>query len=162
MNDPSAPDQQVAFWGKAWVTAILLVATAFAIGLGAKLAFSTEDTEPLETPLLMSVARQLYRSPWELYGPFGGENPWVLIHAPLYYRVTALTAWPLVRAGMDPVLAALVAGRSMSMLGLAVTLIAAFRLARLDGAPAIAGWWTVLLIVATPLLSPQPAIAGAP
>ncbi len=45
MNDPSAPDQQVAFWGRAWVTAILLVATAFAIGLGAKLAFSTEDTE---------------------------------------------------------------------------------------------------------------------
>ncbi len=40
MNDPSAPDQQVAFWGKAWVTAILLVAAAFAIGLGAKLAFS--------------------------------------------------------------------------------------------------------------------------
>ena len=78
MNDPSAPDQQVAFWGKAWVTAILLVATAFAIGLGAKLAFSTEDTEAPETPLLMSVARQLYRSPWELYGPFGRDNPWVL------------------------------------------------------------------------------------
>ncbi len=104
----------------------------------------------------MSVARQLYRSPRELYGPFGRDNPWVLIHAPLYYRVTALTAWPLVRAGMDPVLAALVAGRSLSMLGLVVTLIAAFRLARLDGAPAIAGWWTVLLIAATPLLDPQP------
>ena len=57
---------------------------------------------------------------------------------------------------MDPVLAALVAGRSLSMLGLVVTLIAAFRLARLDGAPAIAGWWTVLLIAATPLLDPQP------
>ena len=79
-----------------------------------------------------------------------------MIHAPLYYRVTALLAWPLARAGFDPVLASLVAGRSLSLVGLVVTLAAAFRLARIDGAPPIAGWWTVLLIVATPVLDPQP------
>jgi hypothetical protein len=156
MSDPSKGVQRASFWGKAWVTAILLVSAVCAVGFGAVLAWSQEDAESLETPLLMSVARQLYRSPWELYGPFGGENPWVLIHAPLYYRVTALAAWPLARAGIDPVLAALVVGRSLSLVGLVVTLVAAFRLARLDGAPPIAGWWTVLLIVTTPLLNSQP------
>ena len=156
MSDPSVRDQRASFWGKAWVTAILMVSAACNVGVGAFLACSQEDAEPLETPLLMSVARQLYQSPSELYGPFGRSNPWVLIHAPLYYRVAALTAWPLARAGIDPVLAALVAGRILSMVGLMVTLAAAFRLARVDGAPPIAGWWTVLLIVATPVLDPQP------
>jgi hypothetical protein len=156
MSDPSARDQRASIWAKAWITAIPLVSAVCAVGFGASLACSQEDTESLETPLLMSVARQLYRSPWELYGPFGGENPWVLIHAPLYYRVAALAAWPLARAGIDPVLAALVAGRSLSLVGLVVTLAAAYRLARLDGAPPIAGWWTVFLIVSAPLLNSQP------
>jgi hypothetical protein len=156
MSDPSARDQRTSFWGKAWVTAILMVSAACNVGVGAFLACSQEDAEPLETPLLMSVARQLYQSPSELYGPFGRSNPWVLIHAPLYYRVAALTAWPLARAGIDPVLAALVAGRTLSMVGLVVTLAAAFRVARVDGAPLLAGWWTALLILATPVLDPQP------
>ncbi len=39
---------------------------------------------------MLSVARQLVFGPSELYGPFGGSNPLVLIHAPLYYRAAAL------------------------------------------------------------------------
>jgi hypothetical protein len=156
MSDPSSKDQRAPLWVSRWLTVILAVSAACAIGFGAVLAYSQEDAEALESPLLMSAAHQLFGSPRELYGPFGGQNPWVLIHAPLYYRVTALLAWPLARAGVDPVLAALVAGRSLSLAGLLVTLAASFRLARLDGAPPIAGWWTVLLIVATPLLGAQP------
>lgn len=156
MSDPPSVDQRASLWATRWLTAVLLVSAACAIGFGAVLALSQEDAEALESPLVMAAARQLFVSPRELYGPFGRENPWVLIHAPLYYRVTALAAWPLARAGIDPVLAALVAGRSLSLVGLLVTLAAAYRLARLDGAPPIAGWWAVLLILATPLLGSQP------
>ena len=52
-------------------------------------------------------------------GRSAGRNPLVLIHAPLYYHLAALMAWPLVPCGVDPVSAALAAGRSLSFLGLA-------------------------------------------
>ena len=71
----------------------------------------------MESPLMLSVARQLVVGPWELYGPFGGSNPLVLIHAPLYYRAAALLAWPMARAGLHPVDAARLAGRLISALG---------------------------------------------
>ena len=51
---------------------------------------------------MLSVARQLVVGPGELYGPFGGRNPLVLIHAPLYYRVAALAAWPMARGRAAP------------------------------------------------------------
>jgi len=105
---------------------------------------------------MLSVARQLYSGPWELYGPFGGRNLLVLIHAPLYYHLAALLAWPMARAGLDPVPAALAAGRCLSMVGLGVTLAAAHRLARLDGAPARAGWLACFLIAAAPVVGVIP------
>ena len=37
----------------------------------------------MESPLILSVARQLVNGPSELYGPFGGGNPLVLIRAAL-------------------------------------------------------------------------------
>jgi hypothetical protein len=120
------------------------------------LAVGTDDTEPLESPLVLSVARQLVAGPWELYGPFGGKNPLVLIHAPLYYRLAALASWPLEWAGLDPVSAARLAGRLLSLVGLAATLAATFRLARLDGAPRRAGWMALLLLAATPALDGMP------
>ena len=67
-----------------------------------------------------------------------------------------LAAWPMTRAGLHPVAAARVAGRSLSVLGLLTTLLAAYRLARLDGGTGRAGWWAVLLIAATPMLAGQP------
>src|SRR5262249_8932379 len=83
-------------------------------------------------------------------------NPLVLIHAPLYYRAAALAAWPISRAGLDPLVAARLAGRSLSAIGLLATLAAAYRLARLDGRPRRAGLWGVLLIAASPMLEGQP------
>ena len=140
----------------AWVTAVLSAAAAVAVVFGAWLAVSPEDTEPLESPLLLSVARQLLRGPWELYGPFGRINPYVLIHAPLYYHAAALAAWPLYRAGLDPVWAAMAAGRSLSFLCLGWTLAIAYRIARFDGMLRRVGWWAVVLIAASPVVGSLP------
>jgi Dolichyl-phosphate-mannose-protein mannosyltransferase len=140
----------------AWITAILLAAAAVAVLFGVSLAVSPEDNERFESVLILSVARQLVRGPWELYGPFGGSNPLVIIHAPLYYHLAALMAWPLYRGGLDHVTAALAAGRALSFLGLGWTLVAAYRLARLDGTPRSAGWWAVLLIAASPVVGVMP------
>jgi hypothetical protein len=132
------------------------VSAALEVGCWLVRGLGVWDTESLESPLMLSVARQLLVSPGELYGPFGGSNPLVLIHAPLYYRVAALTAWPMVRAGLDPVSAARVAGRSLSALGLLATLAVAYRLTQLDGRSRRAGLWAVLLIAASPVLEGQP------
>jgi hypothetical protein len=120
------------------------------------LALSTEDVDPYESPLLLSVARQLVASPGELYGPFGGTNPLVLIHAPLYYRGTALLAWPMAGAGLHPVDAARLAGRLISAAGLVATMAAAYRLGRLGGRPRHSGWWSALLVAGSPVLAGQP------
>ncbi len=138
------------------ITILLGAAAALVVGYWSWRALSRADTEPLESPLMLSVARQLVEGPGGLYGPFGEGNPLVLIHAPLYYRLAALTALPFVRAGVGPVTAAMVAGRSLSVLGLLATVGMAYRLARLDGAPRKAGWWAALLILAGPILSGFP------
>ena len=82
MSEQSMTQRRTGAWASAWVTAVLSAAAAVAVIFGVFLALGQEDTEPLESPLLLSVARQLMRGPWELYGPFGGRNPLVLIHAP--------------------------------------------------------------------------------
>jgi hypothetical protein len=138
------------------ITILLGSSAALVVGYWSWRALSRADTEPLESPLTLSVARQLVDGPGGLYGPFGGGNPLVLIHAPLYYRLAALTAWPMVRAGIGPVTAAMVAGRLLSVFGLLATVGMAYRLARLDGAPRKAGWWAALLILAGPILSGFP------
>jgi len=134
----------------------LALAAMLSCGFWFAMALSPEDVGLLESPLLLAVARQLRFGPWELYGPFGRRNPLVLIHAPLYYRLAALAAWPAAAAGVEPVFAAIVAGRALSMLGLLVTVAAAYRLARLDGAPKRAGWWAALLLLASPVLGGTP------
>ncbi|MFI5457589.1 MAG: hypothetical protein ACHRXM_19275 [Isosphaerales bacterium] len=156
MSALSSWQRRAGAWASAWVTAILAVAAAGAIGIGVLLALRLQDAEALESPLMLSIARQLSSSPWALYGPFGGRNLLVLIHAPLYYHLAALLAWPMVRAGLDPVTAALAAGRSLSMLGLALALVAAYRLARLDGAPARAGWLAIFLLASAPVVGVIP------
>jgi hypothetical protein len=138
------------------VTISLAAAALFSVGFWFALALSPEDVGLLESPLLLSVARQLRFGPWELYGPFGGRNPLVLIHAPLYYRLAALAAWPIATAGINPVNSALVAGRALSVLSLVVTAVAAYRLARLDGARKRAGCWAALLLLASPVLGGTP------
>jgi len=134
----------------------LTAAAAISIVFWFALALSREDVGLLESPLLLAVARQMRAGPWELYGPFGGRNPLVLIHAPFYYRLAAVAAWPIVAAGLEPVTAALIAGRALSILSLVVTAVAAYRLARLDGARQRAGWWAALLLLASPVLGGTP------
>jgi hypothetical protein len=140
----------------AWVTLALAVSAAITGGFWTMQAVGEADTEALESPLILSVARQLVAGPGGLYGPFGRSNPLVLIHAPLYYRAAALLAWPLAAAGSDPIAAARRAGRAISAVGLLATLAAAYRLARLGGAPRRAGWWAALLIAAAPVLDGLP------
>jgi hypothetical protein len=156
MSTAPAPKRSGEFWASAWVSSILVVSAALALGYRGWIALGPEDVEALESPLVMSAARQLTEGPAGLYGPFGGKNPWVLIHAPLYYRLTALAAWPLRLAGLSPVAAALVAGRTLSFLGLLATLVAGFRLARIGGLSRRAGWWSVLLIASSPVLGAMP------
>jgi hypothetical protein len=68
------------------------------------------------------------------------------------YHLAALLAWPFCRGGANHISAALAAGRALSFLGLSWTLVAAYRLARLDGMPRSVGWWAVLLIAASPIV----------
>jgi hypothetical protein len=139
-----------------WLTVILSLAAAIVVGFGVYLACGREDTEVLESPLMLSVARQLVAGPWGLYGPFGAKNPLVLIHGPLYYRLAALIAWPIHRAGVAPVWASFAAGRAISFVGLCCTVAAAYSLARVDGARPRAGLWAALLIAGSPVVDVMP------
>ena len=130
----------------AWLTAVLALSALAAVGYRLSIALGIEDTDKLESVLLLPVARQLVEGPAGLYGPFGRDNPLVLIHAPLYYRLAALAAWPLAKAGIDPIEASLAAGRVLAFLGFLTLLLAASKLARIDGATARVGWWTVFMI----------------
>jgi hypothetical protein len=139
-----------------WVMSLLGAAAVTYLGFRSSLALSGEDVDKYESPLMLSVARQLVAGPWGLYGPFGGSNPLVLIHAPLYYRAAGLLAWPIWRAGLHPADAARIAGRALSAASLIATLAAAYRLGRLGGLPRRAGWWAALLVAAAPVLAGMP------
>jgi len=156
MNQAPPKAKRIVSLAGALVTVCLATASALSVVFWFALALSPEDVGLMESPLLLAVARQLLAGPWELYGPFGGRNPLVLIHAPLYYRLAALAAWPIAAAGFDPVASALIAGRALSILSLVVTAVAAYRLARLDGTRKRAGWWAALLLLASPVLGGTP------
>ena len=132
---------------------IFAVAAALLFVDHAGIALSPEDAEPAETPLALSIARQVVRGPGEMYGPFSGENPLVLIHAPLYYRIAGAVAWSLTKiTKIEPIEAALVAGRSLSFLSFLALLAAIARLSTLDGVPTRAAFWTVFFAASTPLI----------
>ncbi len=133
------------------VSGALLAATSIYQGYHAYLAFDPNDINHLETPSVLVTAKQLADGPSSLYGPFSGDNPLVLIHAPLYYRLAALGAWPLARSGIDPVTAALISGRILSFLGLIGTCLAAARIARFEGGSAVAALWAALLVASSPV-----------
>ncbi len=143
------------FWLTAWVTSALVLAAGTLVPWFV-MAVERDDVEASESPLMLAVARQLTHGPRELYGPYGAANPLVLIHPPLYYRLAALCAWPIARAGIDVETAARIAGRTLSFLGWMATLAGAFVLARIPSAPRIAGWWAVLLAAATPVYGGLP------
>jgi 4-amino-4-deoxy-L-arabinose transferase-like glycosyltransferase len=136
------------------------LALAAAVYLGYHLGIGTraEDTNHLETPLALAVARQVTESPRVLYGPFDGTRPLVLIHAPLYYRLGALAAALPVRLGADPTLAALAAGRALALLGFGASLLAAAGLAGLglDRGRPWAMAWAALLVASAPVFGSFP------
>jgi len=140
----------------AGVTAVLTLSAVAVLGCLVWLACGPEDTDASESPLVMAVARQLVQGPNGLYGPFGGDNPLVLIHAPLYYHLATLAAYLLEQAGLEAVTAALVSGRSLSFLSLLVTLFLIDRLSRIDNALRRAGWWAAGLFASSPILGGLP------
>jgi hypothetical protein len=156
MAEPAQAPRSQGARVAAWVTAALGISAAISIAYGLFLALGRDDTEALESPLLLALARQLVAGPWHLYGPFGRQNTLVMIHSPLYYHLAALLVWPLFRAGLDPVPAAAVGGRALSIICMGLTLGALYRLARLDGAGARAGWWSAFLFAAIPIVGVQP------
>lgn len=156
MVDSTRDDRRSFRPGSAVIAAILCASVGVFVGTRGALALGSADVDPSESPLILSVARQLVVGPWDLYGPFGRANPLVLIHAPLYYRITALLAWPLAMGGLHPVEAARIAGRLISFVGLFGTACAAARLARLDGLPRSSGWWAAGLIASSPVLAGFP------
>ncbi len=115
------------------------------------IALGLDDTNHLETPLALATARQFKDGPSTLYGPFSGTHPEVLIHAPLYYRLAAGTAFPFVRLGVNALQASLFGGRALSAIGLLLSVIAAWKLARLDGLSLFAGAVASLLIASSPV-----------
>jgi Dolichyl-phosphate-mannose-protein mannosyltransferase len=156
MTEGSTTIEWLRRWVSVWVTAVLSLSAAAATAFGVILALDAADTEAFESPLMLSVARQLVQSPWDLYGPFGRQNPLVLIHGPLYYHLAALFAWPLKNAGLDAIPAAGIAGRALSFAGLGVTACSAYGIARLDGASQRAGWSTVCLLASVPVVGTMP------
>jgi hypothetical protein len=156
-DEPVVKRRGVAFLS-AWVAGLLLVSAVVALGYFLALGLNGEDVSDVESGLVLSVAHQLTDGPWQIYGPYGGRNPWVLIHPPLYYQISALLAWPLAQTGLDAVAASQVAGRGLSLLGLFVTVLFAYRLARCDGASGKAGIWAGLLVFAAPVLGVVPVM----
>ncbi len=150
MGRSAANSRPIRAGTSSWVTLCLILGAGSFIACAA-MALSSEDVEAVESPLALIVARQLESSGGGLYGPYGKENPLVLIHAPLYYRLAAFSAWPLWRAGFDPVTASLTAGRFLSAIGFLMTIASAYGLARVGGLPARAGLWAGLLVAATPI-----------
>ena len=156
MHQAKISIERMRTWVCRWITAMLSIAAATSIAAGIWWALGAADTEPLESPLMLSVARQLDLGPWGLYGPYGRQNPLVLIHAPLYYHLAAILAWPLHTGGLDAITAARLAARMLSFAGLLLAGWSAFRIARLDGAPARAGRWAVCLLASAPVVGAMP------
>ena len=138
-------------WLVPWLWGALAAAAAIYQAYNLWIGLHADDTNHLESLLILIVARELRDGVGSLYGPFSGANPLVLIHAPLYYRLAAAGAWVLARMGADPTTAAIAAGRGLSALGMVGTLAAAWRLARADGSARRAGAWAALLIAAAPV-----------
>ena len=126
-----APTETLAFhrpWPVVALTGLLAIAATTYLGYHLIIALGPDDTNHLETPLALALAGQVREGFGSLYGPFSGARPRVLIHAPLYYRIAGLGAWPLVALGVDPVDAAFATGRALSLLATIALLVAAARI----------------------------------
>lgn len=141
----------------AWLLVALVgLAAAGYQGYHLAIAFQPDDTNHLETPLALSTARQFIEGPEVLYGPYTARRPLVLVHAPLYYRLTALVAAPRVHYGRDPVEASLYAGRLLSAMAFWLALVYVYEIATIDGAGLAAGLLSALLVAASAVFGSTP------
>ncbi len=147
MSQAAVPGRAI---GRERILWVALAGSASALVFWLVMATGGHDMEASESPLVLAAARQLSH-PGALYGPYEAGHRLVLIHAPVYYRLTALFAWPLARFWGDPVAATLVAGRVLSGLGLLGILAGLYRLARLDGAGRSTGVVAALFFAAAPI-----------
>lgn len=142
--------------------AALLLTLALGLGAAAHVGFlawiglDADDTENLESTLVLLASRQLTDGFGGLYGPYDGENPGVLIQAPLYYRLTGVLAAPLFRLGLDPVDACRVTGRLISMASLVGLLWLVGAMARMWGGSWRAGLWAVMLLAGSTAIGAFP------
>jgi hypothetical protein len=134
--------------------AVLLAASACVyLGYHAAIALEPDDSAWLETPLTLALARQIEEGPARLYGPYTGARPTVIIHAPFYYRLAALAAWPLAKLGFEPLIASFAAGRLLSVLAFVAAIGLAARLSMIDGTSWWAGLLSAILIAAAPVVA---------
>ncbi len=157
MDEPKTPGVGLKIPVRILLTVILVASALLYQGYNLTLALDPDDSNHLETPLTLAIARELVRGPGSLYGPFTGENPLVLIHAPLYYRLAALGALPLVRSGVDPAIAAMISGRGLSFLGMLITLAAAAWIAGMDEPSWFSRAWAACLIASAGVFGSFPA-----
>ncbi|MBX6312778.1 MAG: glycosyltransferase family 39 protein [Isosphaeraceae bacterium] len=133
-------------------SAAILGAAILHLGCWLWIGLDRDDAGHLESTFVLPVARQVRDGFGVLYGPYSGANPLVMIHAPLYYRLAALSAYLVMALRLDAESAALVVGRLLSLLATLGLFAMADRLACLDGAPRRAGLWAAALIAASPVL----------
>jgi hypothetical protein len=140
----------------AMIAAALALSAALYVGYNLWIGLDPDDSENLESTLVLAAAGQLTDGFGSLYGPYSGDNPRILIQAPLYYQGTALLAWPATALGSDPVAACLVAGRAISFLSFLACLVVVYHLATLDGAPRRAGLSAALLVASSAVVGSFP------
>ena len=148
--EPSLHRLQATRWLSWLLAGIAFVQVAYLVKIG----LDPTDVGPFETVLARTVAGHFEANagPGRFYGPFDGSYPAVLMHAPLYYRLVALAAWPAVLLGFDPLNASLVVGRLLSIFGTLLILWGMGKLANLDRPGSRAGLLAAALLLASPLL----------
>lgn len=123
------------------------------VGYHVAIAAETNDVGPFETVLAHAVAAHFDSSAGasRFYGPYDGEHPSVLMHAPLYYRLVAGLAWPAVRMGADPDLSVLYAGRALSALSTLLLVWSVATWARIGRAGVRSAVFASSLLLASPI-----------
>jgi hypothetical protein len=134
-----------------WLSLVLVAAAGVYAGFHFRNAFSSDDAGRLETSLICSAAESIDRGPGTLYGPYTGSDHLVLIHGPLYYRLTASLAWPLARVGVATIPACLVAGRLLTVTSTLWLLFLTYRLSVVDGESPWGGLWAGCLVASSPV-----------
>lgn len=140
---------------RGWAPIAILLSAAAAVHLGYQwciVGLDPHDAGQYETVLAAATAGQLRHGFGAIYGPYTGENPSVLMHAPSYYRLVALGALLPARYGFDPLDASLGAGRVITWLATVVLLAMTWRLSGIGGARWQAGLFASALVAASPIL----------